>query len=884
MIELKSIKSYNARDSKFNQAKSQVMFDKSKSIKFTSSCTCNDLSDNRLVIYLGLTNGSIVAITLYKKDASQTLNEYDDNFKLLSCYDQFKHKGPVSVLLSEKIDNTPIIFSGGADGTIKLWLGDPNLREKEMVHHIKTLLEHKSTVISMAFCKSRSLLISSSSDMSMKIFRMKDKFDKILNPRFECISTIRDFHIKLNKDRDLPYWISSLSLKETDIIELYAGDTKGRILFYHYIDDNYLKYKGSGGHALELEGINKNNFNFLYAVNLHKKWGTIKVVHSEFDNVIYSAGFNNHIVCYNIKNQQKVFEVANSNSKTYFSCLTIDNLTQELIVGDDIGNINFIQIYNKSEIKKKAMNNKILSIQSLKLFGKQKHVLVVSEDNLKIYDVIRKSKVSDVQHHENELIKLFVIEPIIINDRIIEDTKIISCAYDNMIKIWDFLTMECINKISGPELPRKNVEIRSVCYLDNSGLIAVGTDVGHIFFWDLSKSQYLPIMYEKAIRHKGIVTDMVSYISYGKENHDYVECMLSCSTDGLILFWEITKTEIKQSNKKYNYEEIEDLIVKKEKEMKEYDSEKNSNNNTKINSRILGKDNQNENNNEENEKKEKEKEREKIMKKYPELKNYKCTPTIKRNIRKSELEFNSIGFNTNLQDKYVFTGGDDSFIYLWDYIKEDEPLSKTKSLNPKITKIIFDKKLAITGGNKGYIELWTIFKEKKIEQGKEKIIPSLIQTKYLKDPDISIDNNLRIHDLLMLKNNIGLLVSCNNNKSIHFWKYEEDKDKKKIEGEKKTKEEEKNTKEELIKPVKTVTKGKEVTCLACDENYGKLLCGTKEKIIMEIDLAEELKDVEIKHSYEKYAFLKNSANYQEDEIDKKIDNFKIMKSLTQGIG
>ena len=108
--------------------------------------------------------------------------------------------------------------------------------------------------------------------------------------------------------------------------------------------------------------------------------------------------------------------------------------------------------------------------------------------------------------------------------------------------------------------------------------------------------------------------------------------------------------------------------------------------------------------------------------------------------------------------------------------------------------------------------------------------------------------------------------------------------KKKIEGEKKTKEEEKNTKEELIKPVKTVTKGKEVTCLACDENYGKLLCGTKEKIIMEIDLAEELKDVEIKHSYEKYAFLKNSANYQEDEIDKKIDNFKIMKSLTQGIG
>ena len=53
---------------------------------------------------------------------------------------------------------------------------------------------------------------------------------------------------------------------------------------------------------------------------------------------------------------------------------------------------------------------------------------------------------------------------------------------------------------------------------------------------------------------------------------------------------------------------------------------------------------------------------------------------------------------------------------------------------------------------------------------------------------------------------------------------------------------------------------------------------------MEIDLAEQLNKIKFEHSYEKYAFLKNSANYKEDEIDKKIDNFKIMKSLTQGIG
>ena len=830
MIELQKEKNISAKDTKLNLTKHVVMFDKSKSPKFNCSCNCSHFGDNRIVIYLGMTNGNIIALTLYKQ--RNMFNKYEE-FTALRCYDQFKHKGPVSVLISEVIDATPVVFSGGADGSIKLWLGDPELREKEMVHHIKTLLEHKSTIIALAFCKSRSLLISSSSDMSMKIFRMKEKFDKILNPRFECISTIRDFHIKLNKDKDLPYWISTLSLKETDIIELYAGDTKGRVLFYHYIDENYLKYKGDSGTALD-----KNNFNYLYSVNLHKKWGTIKVTHSIFDNVIYSAGYNNHIVCYNVRNQQKIFEVANSNSKTYFSALTINNFTQELIVGDDIGNITFIKIFNKSEYKIKAMTGKVLSIQSLELFPGQEHVLLVSEDNLTLFKINRKTKVSNVQHHDNELIKLFVIEPIIIGDKIIEDTKIISCAFDNVIKIWDFLTMECINKINGPELPRKNVEISSVCYLDNSGLIAVGTDVGHIFFWDLSKSEYLPITYENSIRHRGTVTDMTTFISFGKENQDHVECLLSCSTDGIILFWEITKTEIKLSNKKYNYDEIEEMIVQKANQLRE-----NNNNNNAENG-----------DNPENNANNNLMEAKKLKKPYQELKNYKCIPTIKRSIRsmqavKLELQFNSIAFQPNLENKTIFTGVSDYNLYLWDYVKEGF-VSKAKGNNSVVTRMIFDKNFLITGGLDGMVDIWNIPKEQKSP------LNLLIS---LRDPDISKNNIPRIHDLLMLPS-IGVLVTCNSNKKINLWRYE---------------------KEELLLSIK---RDYETTCLACDESYGKLLCGTKQKIIMEIDLAEQLNSIGFKHSYEKYSFLKNAANYKEDEDDKGIDNFKIMKSLTQGIG
>ena len=56
------------------------------------------------------------------------------------------------------------------------------------------------------------------------------------------------------------------------------------------------------------------------------------------------------------------------------------------------------------------------------------------------------------------------------------------------------------------------------------------------------------------------------------------------------------------------------------------------------------------------------------------------------------------------------------------------------------------------------------------------------------------------------------------------------------------------------------------------KSYGKLLCGTKEKTILEIDLAETLDSIGYKHDYEKYPFLKNPVNYEENM--EKIKDFK----------
>ena len=79
----------------------------------------------------------------------------------------------------------------------------------------------------------------------------------------------------------------------------------------------------------------------------------------------------------------------------------------------------------------------------------------------------------------------------------------------------------------------------------------------------------------------------------------------------------------------------------------------------------------------------------------------------------------------------------------------------------------------------------------------------------------------------------------------------------------------------------SVSKEQEVSCLGVIESYGKLVCGTKDRTILEINLVEVLDGIGYKHEYEKYPFLKNPESYIEDERDRAITSNKIMDSLTR---
>ncbi len=106
----------------------------------------------------------------------------------------------------------------------------------------------------------------------------------------------------------------------------------------------------------------------------------------------------------------------------------------------------------------------------------------------------------------------------------------------------------------------------------------------------------------------------------------------------------------------------------------------------------------------------------------------------------------------------------------------------------------------------------------------------------------------------------GFLVSISSNKTVNFIVYEKGTIMKSI-----------STKEDL-------------GCLTLVNSYGKILCGTKQKTIIEFDLAEILDSLNYSHKYTKFPFINEKSNYTAaDMIDKKINNFQVMNLITKDL-
>lgn len=191
-------------------------------------------------------------------------------------------------------------------------------------------------------------------------------------------------------------------------------------------------------------------------------------------------------------------------------------------------------------------------------------------------------------------------------------------------------------------------------------------------------------------------------------------------------------------------------------------------------------------------------------------------PPIKKN---KDFEVLVLAYSADEKNqRIIFSGGSDTHIHLWD-IELGLHIETWKNHKRSVITMTFDGFYLLSGGEDGIINVWNTFDR------------SLLFS--LKDN--ANDIPMKIQDLYMMSK-FGILVAITGEKKINFWRYQ--------------------TKELL----KSVMNKKESLCIALVESYGKLLFGTKDRTIVELDIAEILDSIGIKHEYNKTPFMMEDEN------------------------
>jgi len=164
-----------------------------------------------------------------------------------------------------------------------------------------------------------------------------------------------------------------------------------------------------------------------------------------------------------------------------------------------------------------------------------------------------------------------------------------------------------------------------------------------------------------------------------------------------------------------------------------------------------------------------------------------------------------------------------------------------------------DKHYLFSGSYDGLVNIWNTITDNSFLYSLKVVSEANTMTRTM-----FREEALRIIDMIMITN-YGILVCLGRNSKLYFWKYESNK------------------------ILKIVNLKKDCICIAIVESYGKLLCGSKDKTIVEVDLAELLDNLGINHTYQKFPFMNDSLNFVLTEKDREVNNFKVMNSLTKDL-
>lgn len=161
-------------------------------------------------------------------------------------------------LIFTRIEGLEVLISGSADSTIKLW--EP-MNQKTNSRCFQTIIGHAGTILDMIYLEKVQLLVTSSTDNAMMIWRVDKARNLLLYPWFVQFQKITEFSsVKSQSALEASVWVQCFDKKQSDSLQVYGGDSEGSIYVFeakdiwHEEKDTVFKFHSKQDH-LHKNGI-----------------------------------------------------------------------------------------------------------------------------------------------------------------------------------------------------------------------------------------------------------------------------------------------------------------------------------------------------------------------------------------------------------------------------------------------------------------------------------------------------------------------------------------------------------------------------------------------------------------------------------------------------
>lgn len=179
-------------------------------------------------MFIGLSSGKVFYYKKRNMD-SRSLVDRGKEHEIVELECAQAHKGDVRCLIYTRIDELDVLITGSADRTIKLW--EPkNLKTSSP---FQTIIGHDGTVLDMVYLPKVQLLITSSTDFSMRIWRLDKARALLMYPWFVQSQKISE----MDSHSSVGTWLNCFDQKSGEKLEVYAGDTEGSLYVFEAMNE-----------------------------------------------------------------------------------------------------------------------------------------------------------------------------------------------------------------------------------------------------------------------------------------------------------------------------------------------------------------------------------------------------------------------------------------------------------------------------------------------------------------------------------------------------------------------------------------------------------------------------------------------------------------------